>query len=233
MNCQEFKTWLDDKNQDSHAESEDALRHMEGCQACHKLSALNALVEDRIRNSFKQLDPPQDLLGRIRLDIGSSDDKQTASYSRWKIFAPALAMAVAVVIFLINPFSGQIRSLDDFSTFAMSNHLDPNLRMAFSKDEIADVSGWFAKRLVFPIVVPDLSVQRFKLLGERKCLVGRKDAAYLYYEKEGKKVSVFVINPADLDFNLEPDKTYRITEGEFQIQIWQEKNLGYALVEKS
>lgn len=232
MNCQEFKTWLHDKNHNSHAESE-ALSHMETCQGCQKLSALDALVENRIRNSLTQLDPPPDLMGRIKLDIGSSHDKQAASFSRWKILAPVLAMAAAVIIFFINPFSGQIRSLDDFSTFAIANHLDPNLKMAFSRDEVADVSGWFAKHLVFPIAVPDLSGQGFKLIGGRKCLVGHKDAAYLYYDKEGKKASVFIINPADLDFNLEPDKIYRITEGEYQIQIWKEKNLGYALVEKS
>jgi anti-sigma factor RsiW len=113
----------------------------------------------------------------------------------------------------------------------MANHLDPDLTMAFRKEEVADVSGWFAKHLVFPIAVPDLSSQGFQLLGGRKCLVGHKEAAYLYYDKAGKKASVFVVNPADLDFNLEPGKTYRITEGDYQIQIWQENNLGYALVE--
>jgi anti-sigma factor RsiW len=233
MNCQDFKTGLHDKNQNSTAESETALRHMAACQRCQKLSARDALVEDRIRKSLIQLDPPPDLMSRIKLDSGSSEDKQAASISRWKIIAPVLAMAAAVIIFFINPFSGQIRNLDDFSTFVIATHLNPNLKMAFSKDDVADVSNWFAKRLVFPVVVPDLSGQGFKLIGGRKWIVGRKDAAYLYYEKEGKKASVFVINPDDLDFNLAPHKTYRVTEGEYQIQIWKEKNLRYALVEKS
>ena len=233
MNCQEFKTWLHDKNQDSHSESEHALRHMEDCQTCQKLFRLDAAVEERIRESLLQLDPPQDLMGRIKNDIGLSDGKRSATLSRWRILAPVLAMAAAVALFFINPFSAQIRSLDDISTFAIANHLDPNLKMAFNMDDVADVSGWFAKRLAYTIVAPDLSGQGFELLGGRKCLVGRKDAAYLYYEKAGKKVSVFVINPADLDFKLEPAKTYRITEGEYQIQIWKEKNLGYALVEKT
>ncbi len=221
------------KNKDSHTESEQVLRHAEECRTCRKLSALDAAVEERIRKSLVQLDPPQDLMGRIKKDIGFFDDNRGATLSRWKILAPVLAMAAAVALFFINPFSGQIRSLDDISTFAIANHLDPNLKMAFNLDDVADVSGWFAQRLTYPIAAPDLSGQGFKLLGGRKCLVGRKDAAYLYYEKAGKKVSVFVINPADLDFNLEPAKTYRITEGEYQIQIWKEKNLGYALVEKS
>lgn len=89
---------MHDKNQDSHTESENALRHMEECYTCQKLSALDAVVEECIRKSMAQLDPPKDLMGRIKNNIVFSDDKRDATFSRWKILAPVLAMAAAVVL---------------------------------------------------------------------------------------------------------------------------------------
>ena len=113
---------------------------------------------------------------------------------------PAVAMAALLILFL-NPFAGRFRSVQEIGILAVDNHLK-NLSMNFKAGEVRDVPRWFKDRLGFKISVPDLAGQGLQFIGGRKCYLGKNEVAYLLYEKAGERVSLFIIEPDDVNFKM-------------------------------
>jgi hypothetical protein len=119
-------------------------------------------------------------------------------------------MAAVVLMIVLNPFSGGIGSIEQIGSYALANHLDPQHTMAFRAENVSDVRMWYATRVGFPAELPRRNVQGLAFLGGGECHFGKYKAAYLFCEKFGIKVSIFVIDPGDLGFALEEDKSYSL-----------------------
>lgn len=233
MECHEVKTWVVDENRCASQIAESAWHHMAACATCKKLYDLNDLVEMQAIAAFKQVSPPPDLLSRIKTEIESIETKRfnPMGPSAFKRFAPALATAAIFVLLILNPFSAQIGSLSEIGSYALANHIDTEMSMSFRSGQIKDMPAWFSKRLGFPITIPDFETRRFNFLGGRECYLGKKEAAYLYYDKQGEKVSLFIINCRDLDFPLSQQRTYTVYDRGYEIKVWIQGKLCYTLVE--
>ena len=230
MNCIEFKHWMLDANAADSALAQTAKLHRAGCPHCETIYRLDQSMESQIKHSLTEIDPPADLYSRIKLDIPSAPVKRQKSAWRWKIVVPALATATIVCLVLLNSMVGQIRNVDQIVSLALVNHLDNRQNMAFKAHEIKNVAVWFAERIGFAAPPPDLSGKGYLLEGGRQCRLGPQDAAYLYYKKNGKRCSLFILNPADLRFKLEPEKKYIVKEKNHDISVWYEEGLVYAMV---
>ncbi len=230
MKCAEFKIWLFDKNDHDQGPDQEAKLHRLSCSRCEKLYTLDQLMEERVRESFVAVNPPADLITRIKYDGRYADIDEPGPALRWKILAAALATAVIICVVLIKPFSGQIRDIDEIRSLVLANHLNNDMNMAFKAGQINDVSAWFAERIGYPVKAPDMAGRGFTFKGWRQCTLGHKKAAYLIYEKEGKKCSLFVINPDDLGFKLEQDRSYSVKEYDHSIKLWSDDGLVYAMV---
>ena len=232
MNCQEFKNWILEQERRDHKSSKSAYEHMALCKACKSLYELDDLTEDCLKASLEPAVPPAELLSRIRMKVQpvETGGPRSSKQSVFKRYAPAFAVAAIAVLLVLNPFSTQIGNLGEIGSYALANHTNTNANMAFRADEISDVSGWFSKRLGFPVQIPNLEKQGFIFLGGRECYLGKKKAAYLYYDNQGQKTSLFIINSKDLDFDIEKQKTYAIYDRGYEIKIWMQEKLCYALV---
>jgi anti-sigma factor RsiW len=230
MNCIEFKTWILDINAHDRSSAQAAKSHMAACPKCEKLYALDQLVEVQFNGSLTKIDPPADLYTRIKLDIPSAPAKKRGSAVRWRMLAPALAAAAIVFVVFLNFPGGQIRDIDHIGSLALVNHLDDRQRMAFKAGEIKDVATWFIERIGFAATEPNLVGQGYAFLGGRQCKLGPYGAAYLFYEKNGQKCSLFIMNPADLKFKVKPDKKYYLAQKNYDINVWAENGLVYAMV---
>jgi anti-sigma factor RsiW len=230
MNCIDFKTWILDINAHDPSSAQEAKSHMAVCPKCEKLYALDQLVEVQFNGSLAKIDPPADLYTRIKLDIPSAPTQKRESAVRWRMLAPALAAAVIVFVVLFNSLGGQIRDIDHIGALALVNHLDDRQGMAFKAEEIKDVATWFIKRIGFAAAAPNLSGQGYVFQGGRQCKLGPNGAAYLFYEKNGQKCSLFVMNPADLKFEVKKNKKYNLAETNHDINVWAENGLVYAMV---
>ena len=230
MNCIEFKSWMLDIDAHDQSSAQEAKSHMAACPKCEKLYTLDQLVEARFNESLAEIDPPADLYARIKLDIPSAPTKKKGSTLRWRMLAPAMAAAVIVLLVLINAPGGGIRDIDHIGSLALVNHLDDRQGMAFQAGEIKDLAAWFIKRIGFAAAPPNLSGQGYVFQGGRQCKLGPEGAAYLFYEKNGKKCSVFIINPDDLKFKVKKDKKYYLAEKNHDIKVWTENGLVYAMV---
>ncbi len=232
MECREVKTWMADEDRWASQAAEKAYHHMAACENCKKLYDLNDLVEIQAHTALEQISPPPDLLARIKTEIQFTGTKRfrPTVRSAYMRLAPAFALMAIFLLIILNPFSGQIGSLGEIGSYALANHIETEVSMSFRTGQISDVSGWFSKRLGFPIRIPDGITRKFHLLGGRECDLGKKKAAYLHYDKQGEKVSLFIINHRDLDFPLSPDRTYTVYDRGYEIKIWLQGTLCYTLV---
>lgn len=113
----------------------------------------------------------------------------------------------------------------------MENHLDNDMAMAFRAGEVRDVSRWFKERLGFQVTLPDIEKQGYQLIGGRKCLLGKKDVAYLLYVKAGEKVSLFTIEAKSLNFNMEEAGIYDLSIEGCGGKVWKRGEQVYVMVE--
>jgi anti-sigma factor RsiW len=230
MNCDEFKIWLLDKDAHGRADDQEAEAHRSICLRCKALYSLDATMEKQIKSELASVSPPAELYSKIEGNIRSEDVKKKTSAARSKMLIPALAVAAIVFFIFINPFAGPIRTINEFGSLAMATHLDDNMKMEFKAGEVKDVAGWFSKRIGLVAVAPDMADMGFKFLGGRPCTLKNKEAAYLYYEKNGKPCSLFVLNQEGLKFKLEKNRTYHVKENDLDMKVWTDKGLVYAIV---
>ena len=230
MNCKEFKSWMLDIKAGDPASRQSAQAHIAVCAKCEKLYSLDLALEKQFGDALNPISPPMDLISKIERDLDSIPSGQKKSNLRWKLMAPALATAAVVLLIFVNSLMDPMRGIERIGSLALANHLDNRHNLAFNAGEVADVAAWFAKRIGFAAAPPKLDEPGLVFKGGRQCKLGPKKAAYLIYQKDGKKCSLFIINPADLDFKLEKNRKFSVKENDHDIKIWSESDLVYAMV---
>ena len=232
VNCQEFKQWL--INQDS--ADENAFRqvkdHILVCQTCEELYQSDMTLDAILQKGMQTVEPPPGLIVRARHKIESESRPRTFRFLRlsWKTAVPALSMAALVLVMLLNPFSGHLQTIDEIVMHSIANHLDTGMEMAFRAGEITDVGQWFTQRLGYAVRLPDLKRLGLNLLGGRKCVFGKINAALLFCNSKGKRASLFVINQNDVGLRFDGDRKYTVEEGDFKVTVWKESGMVYAMV---
>ena len=231
MNCNEFKAWLGSKDlYDEHVSGE-ADSHLFSCEQCRKLSEFDDLIESNIRKGMQKSDVPTGLLNRIEADIILSTKENSSRFVLWNKFVPVLAAAALVLILIVNPFSSQIQTLDQMGTYVLENHLAVDSKMAFEAAAVSNVAAWFRERLGYSVKIPDLSSLGLTLLGGKKCALGKNAAAYLVCDREGKRVSLFIINADAINFNMADARSYGVYDQGSSIKVWKADQMVYAIVE--
>ncbi len=237
MKCDDFKKWFAEREFHGESLAAKAAAHMERCDACKSLYTVDSAIETGIRSGLRKVAPPERLLDRIEMNVQSSGDESFLARFKWKrISTPwrtafAAPLAVAVMLLLVfTPFSGGFNSPEELGDLAVIDHMD-NLAMAFTAGDIGDVPGWFEQKVGFKVHPPDMSSLGLRFKGGRKCHLGKTDVAYLFYDKNGERVSLFIINSEDCDFDMNDDEKYDLMLRGCKLRLWKEANLLYAMVE--
>jgi anti-sigma factor RsiW len=185
-----------------------------------------------LKKGMQTVEPPPGLIVRARHKIEFESRPRTFRFLRlsWKTAVPALSMAALVLVMLLNPFSGHLQTIDEIVMHSIANHLDTGMEMAFRAGEIADVGQWFTQRLGYAVRLPDLKRLGLNLLGGRKCVLGKINAALLFCNSKGKRASLFVINQNDVGLRFDGDRKYTVEEGDFKVTVWKESGMVYAMV---
>ena len=232
VNCQEFKQWL--IRQDSADENafQQVKDHIQICQTCEALYRTDLALDAGLKKGMQTVEPPEGLIMRARNKIESESRPRPFRFPSvsWKTAVPALSMAALVLVMLLNPFSGQLQTVDEVVALSIANHLDTGMEMAFRAGEVSDVDQWFTRRLAYAVRLPDLNRLGLILLGGRECAFGKIDAALLFCKSKGKRVSLFVINQNDVGLRFDKERKYTIEQGDFKVKVWKESGMVYAMV---
>jgi anti-sigma factor RsiW len=232
VNCQEFKQWI--VNQDS--TDEHAFRqvrdHIQVCQSCEALYQNDQALDAMLKKGMQTVDPPPGLAARARHKIESESRPRSFRFPKvsWKTAVPALSMAALVLVMLLNPFSGNLQTVDELVALSIANHMDTGMEMAFRAGEVNNIDHWFTQRLEYAVRLPDLNRLGLNLVGGRKCAFGKIDAALLFCKSKGKRVSLFVIDQNEVDLRFDKERIYTVEEGEFKVKLWKKSGMVYAMV---
>ncbi len=207
-----------------------ALAHLAECAACRALLAADERLENVIRRELKKVAVPERLMARIDQNLRGMEETvgKNTSLFQWKMVVPALAMAMLALILLF-PFTGNINNPEKLARLAVDSHMK-NYAMIFEATEVSDIPGWFIGKLDFNIKIPDLAGKGLSLVGGRKCSIGNKAAAYLFYNKNGKRASLFMIDADDIRFKMEHNRIYELSEQQKNVLLWKDEALVYVLV---
>ena len=232
VNCQEFKQWLNKQDLTDENAFARVKDHFQVCRSCEELYQSDMALDAVIKKGLQATDPPPGIIARARNKIESESRPNTFSFltGTWKTAVPALAIAALVLVMLLNPFSGNLQTVEEVFARSIANHLDTSLDMTFRTGEVNDVGLWFNQRLGYTVRLPDLQKLGLDLLGGRKCALGKTDAAFLFCNSKDKRVSLFVINQNDVGLRFDGDRKYTVEQGELKVTVWQDAGMVYAMV---
>ena len=233
MDCQGFKHWLLTRDECDPQTTRRARKHRQDCPACNCIYAADEGLERFVSSCIDAQPSPSGLADRARSRAGAEPEPAAASRSfrLWRGLAPALALGLMLVFVVWNPWANPLTSLDVIGDYALANHTRADMDMAFKADETPDPQAWFRERLNFRITMPSLSHRGYTFLGGRECTIGPKKAAYLYYDHQGKHVSVFMLPAADVKLSLQDDRNYRTDAPRYRLDLWKSDDMVCILVQ--
>ncbi len=233
IHCNDFKQWLGNSNGTASQMTGAARQHMQQCAQCRELYEKDQLLEGMLRQGMQMVEPPADLLDRARFSVDARSAQQTRPKPRaqwWKVAAPVFASVMVVLVFVLNPFSSDLQTIDDVVGQSIAFHRTTDAKLAFTSSDVTDPAQWFTRKLGYTVTLPDMGRHGLTWKGGRKCRLGNVDAAYLSCKSSGKRASLFLIDPRDVGFDLDADREYRVNDDGHAVTVWKEAGVVMALV---
>jgi hypothetical protein len=226
MNCRNFKDWFENGGAGNAGDLKQAMHHVEDCRECRRLYQLDAEIERRIKAGFPVAEPPGQLYQRIEMDIMPPMVKKSGFWINQRYIVPTFVFLTIFLLWVFLPIQPAI-SIGELGGYALVEHLNADMDMDFRAGDISDLSVWFSRHLHLPDEVQRLKARGLSFLGGRKCVLGGKDVVYLFYEKDGRKVSLFIMDAADVaSKRLKEIKRCHIEyEKGNEIEIWKDRNM--------
>jgi anti-sigma factor RsiW len=207
--------------------------HLRTCAECSRIFERERALNDALAQR-----PAYALPEALRLKLAAQVTPPKAS-SRWpRVFAfaaPALA-AAALALFVARSWYAPNQAL---ITEAVNDHL----RVVYAEHPIEIESGgihqvkpWFTGRLDFAPPVSFSGDEEFPLVGGAIGLFVDRKAATFVFKHRLHTISLFVFRNEGLPFPLRTDtpvgrqSAARATSHGFNVLLWREGDLGYALV---
>lgn len=228
MNCAEFREWLKMPAHPGTGEIDTARVHAESCPVCGRLLRLDQAAEQALRAGLARVEAPKSLRVSVTMIAGESR-KGRREWGRLWIALPATAMVFLLFLAVFYPAGRNLTSIEQIARLAEKDHM-AGYAMEFRTSDVIDVAGWFRHRLDFEVAVPDLAQRGLVLLGGRKCTLGGKDVAYLFYERAGKPCSLFQLDQSDVKIDLEKGQIYRYPLSDCVVEVWMQGNRVYVLI---
>jgi hypothetical protein len=229
MNCQEYREWFS-KREALSGEGiiSEAYLHAKTCKECSVMNKIDTGIENKLRKELYMREVPDGLLHRIEFDIRAIAGKKKRTSILWKAVVPALTAAAMALLFISYNLA-YFRSVEEVGRLSFVSHME-NLPMMFRAEEVKDISLWFKDKLSFPVSIPEIGESGLKLVGGRKCKLGRNEVAYLFYKKGDKRVSLYVIDAKKIRYEMEDSKKYHLPFKECEVDIWKSGKMVYSMV---
>ncbi|MCP5105672.1 MAG: DUF3379 domain-containing protein [bacterium] len=211
------------------ADSAELSEHLKKCSAC-KVKLIDIREHDlKIKQCMENVKIPEDLRETI---VSNSRYSNNGNKKNKIIIFRYLPLTAAIALILISAYfflGDHILDTVEFNRVIASSITSHNQSMAaqFAGNlSLPKLNQWFAKKPDSGINVPEFG-DKLKFLGGKKCKLCCRDAAYLLYSKDNKKISLFIFNGEGFDINL---KKKILEHGGKTVALWRDDGLGYCMV---
>jgi anti-sigma factor RsiW len=222
----------------------EAKRHITHCAKCSEFFREEETLKNLIRERAPREKAPPSLRENILTEIAKRE--QRLSNRLYNIFySSRIVRTVSIiltVVFLI------LIATSIFYFISSNQQGDQSLVSQLAEDQIANIpeaaqilsseprniEDWFRGKVDFVVKVPEL--RGTKLIGGRLCRIKNNRVALLFYEKDGKPISLFVMDNSVADLSsiakveIHGKKLHYQSEKGCNLMFWREKGVVYALV---
>ncbi len=228
------------------AELIEAKEHLKNCSGCAEFFKEEEILRNIIQEKAPREKAPESLR-QFALEVSAkeySNSKRARRASNYfsltRVF-PKLTFALLFLTLMTTLLILYNISFEENSDSLTSRLIEDHIKNIPGDVQIlssnpAMVEEWFRGKVDFVVNVPKLHDTKF--IGGRLCQIEGKRLALLFYEKDGKPVSVFVMDGSLIDLNwkdksaIKNDITIsKITnEKGCNIVFWRQKGVVFALV---
>ncbi|MCA9577787.1 MAG: zf-HC2 domain-containing protein [Polyangiales bacterium] len=173
-------------------------RHVDACADCQELVELDRLIRHELRARAEATVTPSSLEERVRLALQQAPAQRRAPFvtvSPVPLKQAVPMMAAAAALFVVVGGTG----VTDDANVASASMLEDVVQLHSSElpsdvrdAEPTQVSRYFRGRVAFPVRPARFDRQDARLVGARLSTVRAERAAALYYEVQGRRVTVVV-----------------------------------------
>jgi anti-sigma factor RsiW len=216
--------------------------HLQGCPACAHEAAAEQLLTEALEHQLPQHAAPIALKRRLLAEWPAETRRASSWWDRWRrSVVPALVVAAGLLVALpvYYQWDAGRRGASQMVTEAVTDHL----RILSSQHPLGIESGgmhqvkpWFQGRLDFAPTVPFLGDAEFPLRGGAVGYYLERKAAVFVFNRRLHEISLFVFRAAGLPWPttgrqaVEGLRATITTSRGFNVILWREGELGYALV---
>jgi mycothiol system anti-sigma-R factor len=199
-------------------------QHLAECEPCRNRVKIQAEWKVAIRGASPRERAPAALRNRVQRAIAREAAGRRVKKS-WRAFATRV-LPVAAAAGLLGTFVVSKMQLSPVAADVIAKH-QRNLPIEVSGGS-EQVKRWYADKVGFPVKPPSLC-KSCALRGGRLAEVANQQAAYLVYEVNGNKISVFIFDPASVPLQLPQRATVPATGGDREVYLDQEHGYNVAV----
>lgn len=219
-------------------ESAEIRRHLETCPFCHSLTEQEQRIRTllRARRHTLRAPAPEAVWQRVQEGLDQVEVQRRMRHRWFAVAASLVVLAIGAGAFYSSTPSRArevvAETVDDHIRYA----LNPGAGLDMNTSDPEFLSRWFQGRLDIGVNVPSLERAGLQLRGGRVCYLLDRRIAYLMYEKEGRRYSLFVMDqtgvhfPKGKDFALNGHRLCLSSYKGYNLAVWEAHGLLYSLV---
>ncbi len=230
MKCEDIQYWIISRDVFTDKEPPEILDHLKFCESCRMIYDLDSGLEKSIRTAFVQTDLPVGLSEQIASTIDHTKRPVMVNKKGVAGLVMSVALMLVAAYMVLSNKPPRYENLQQLSEEAVVRHLKKDMTMSFDAGDVEQASAMLSKELNFKVIIPDLADKGYVLLGGRLCVLSRCRIAYLFYEKQDKTCSLFIMDYDHLDFQLADGSRFSNDVKGCHTDIWKDKGQVYAMV---
>ena len=203
--------------------------HLGECETCRAKVRVQAEWKQAIKAAAPREQAPAALRNRVARSI-ARESKPMLSWRAWAVRAmPAAAAVGLLATFMISKVQWSPVAADIVAKHAKMTPIE----VSGGNEQ---VRKWYADKVDFPVRVPQLCrQQQCSLRGARLSSIADKPAAYLVYDVNGDKVSVFIFDANDVPIEtrrrqvIGNREVYFDQEHGYNVALFRDRGVGYAI----
>jgi anti-sigma factor RsiW len=217
------------------AERAEFEAHLETCEACRTSVREQAAWKKAIAAAAPRDKAPDVLRARLRVALDAAPPpgaEEETRPSRWWSYAPYAAAACVALGMFVTHNQHALVTAD-----VIAKH-QRNLPLEISGRSSDEVRRWYVDKVDFPVRPPAFlsnGVEKVALRGGRLANVRDHQAAYLLYDVNGNKVSVFIFDPGEMPIEASKHElvgnheVFLDEEHGYNVAVYRDHGVGYAI----
>lgn len=234
MNCQDVQRFISAFVDGELVDEERGVfeAHLAGCERCRRVAGFESAFRQRLRDNVERVTAPPALRVRLREALDASERRRRWVWSL-RLLPAAAALAGLVVWLDVRQQRLSEEELSAFAEATVRSH-QQHLPLDVQSDGEGQIRRYFAGKVPFAVRPPRFSRASARLVGARLSHLYQHQAAYLSYDVDGERVSVFVLDPRALPHAAAEDAaagravSWRDAQG-YRVGFFRAGGTGYAV----